>query len=54
MRYAILTDTDKVFVEFSESTFRELLKTYLPKNNNDVDRAMDQIREELKQLTITA
>lgn len=54
MRYAILTDTDKVFVEFPESTFRELLKNYLPKNGNDVDKTMDQIKEDLKRLTITA
>lgn len=54
MRYCILTDTDKVFVEFPEDTFRQMLKNYLPQNNNDVDRAMDQIRDELRQLTITA
>lgn len=53
MRYAILTDTDKVYVEFPEDIFRQMLKTYLARNSNDVDKAMDQIRKELKQLTIT-
>jgi len=54
MRYAILTDNDKVFVEFPEPIFRNMLKSYLSKNDNNVDAAMDQITEELKQLTITA
>lgn len=53
MRFAILTNTDKVFVEFPEDIFRQMLKTYLHKNDNDVDKSMDQIKEELKQLTIT-
>lgn len=54
MRIAILTQTDKVFVEFPEETFRKMLKTYVSKFEGDIDKAMDQIEKELKQLTITA
>lgn len=54
MRIAIITVTDKELVSFPEPTFRELLKKYLAENNNDVDKAMDKIITDLKQLTITA
>lgn len=53
MRIAILTDTDRVYVEFPNDVFRLLLITYIRKYNGDVNLAMDQIEQELKELTIT-
>ena len=40
----------RIYVEFDEKTFREMLKTYV-KKYNDIDKALDQIIVELKEQT---
>lgn len=50
MRVAIIYNEKDVFVEFSDSIFRDLLKTYIDKYG-DVDLALDEIIKELKEKT---
>jgi hypothetical protein len=51
MKIAILTNTNNVFVEFNEQTFRELLKTYFAQTQ-DIDKALDAIIVALKEQTV--
>lgn len=51
LRFAIITKTDKTFVEISPERFREVIKDCLAKGMT-IDEAFDTCEKELKQLTL--
>lgn len=46
MRFVILDDQNRTFVEFDFETIKKLLKEYVHKNMN-IEDAMDKLRDDL-------
>jgi hypothetical protein len=50
MNLAIIDDNDQVFVQYSETVFRQLIKKYF-QEFNDIDKAFDEVSMRLRELT---
>lgn len=53
LRLAVVYYDNKIWVEFTEDIFIQLLEEYTSKNGGDIRDAMKQISSELKKKTIT-